>query len=264
MGSQAVQSSLWGQRPADWANVQELTSRPVYLAVLDSLPLAAGPRLLDVGCGSGHFGQLAHERGARVTGLDATPAFVEAARRRVPAGHFGVGDMEALPFPDEAFDVVCGFNSFQYAADGRAALREARRVLTGTGQLVIAIWGNPEDCEAATYLRAVGSLLPPPPPGAPGPFALSQNGLLETMLRDADLAVVRVADLPCPWHYPNAEEALRGLLSAGPAARAIEHSGWELTRATVAAALQPFVRPDGQVVYHNTYRVVVAQKASSN
>jgi hypothetical protein len=43
--------------------------------------------------------------------------------------------------------------------------------------------GPPEDCEAAAYLGALGALLPPPPPGAPGPFALSQPGALASFAR---------------------------------------------------------------------------------
>jgi hypothetical protein len=40
-------------------------------------------------------------------------------------------------------------------------------------------WGRPEQCEAAAFVKAVGSLLPPPPAGALGPFALSESGALE-------------------------------------------------------------------------------------
>ncbi len=69
--------------------------------------------------------------------------------------------MEELPFTDKTFDVVSGFNSFQYAANTKNALIEAKRVMKDNGQLAVMIWGNKEDCEAATYLKAIGSLLPP-------------------------------------------------------------------------------------------------------
>jgi ubiquinone/menaquinone biosynthesis C-methylase UbiE len=83
-------------------------------------------RLLDVGCGAGRFLQLAVERGASVAGIDATEPFIELARERVPDADLLVGEMEELPYPDEFFDVVTGFNAFQFAADPANALRERR------------------------------------------------------------------------------------------------------------------------------------------
>ena len=65
--------------------------------------------------------------------------------------------------------VATGFNSFQYAASVTNALAEAHRVLKPGGRLVVMIWGNKEDCEALSYLKAVGSMLPPPPPGPDSP-----------------------------------------------------------------------------------------------
>jgi hypothetical protein len=80
-----------------------------------------------------------------------------------------------------------GFNAFQYAVSPVNALREARRVVTAGGIVVIAVWGLLESCEAAGYLKALGSLMPPPPPGAPGPFALSDETKLKTLMGEAGL-----------------------------------------------------------------------------
>ena len=131
--------------------------------------------------------KLASDKGAKVVGIDATPAFIELATKRDPHATFVVGEMEELPFEENWFDYVVGFNSFQYAADTKNALTEAKRVLKNKGHLIAMIWGNKSECEAATYLKAVGSLLPPPPPGAPGPFALSENRLLENILEEIGL-----------------------------------------------------------------------------
>lgn len=66
--------------------------------------------------------------GATVAGLDASEALLEIARERTPGGDFRRGDLEALPFEDDSFDLVTGFNSFQYAGNAAQALREAGRV----------------------------------------------------------------------------------------------------------------------------------------
>ena len=260
MGSQATQGALWGQRPDDWAGIQEQTGYSAYVYVLDKIALNSSVKLLDIGCGSGLFASLAAEKGANVTGVDATEALIARAEIRVPSASFSVGEMEELPFEDASFDVVSGFNSFQYAADTKNALSEAKRVLKPGGKLVAMIWGNKEDCEAATYLKAVGSLLPLPPPGAPGPFALTENKALENVLSDIGFKNIDSVDVPSVWDYPTHDIALRGLLSAGPAVRAIEHSGIDKVSETISAAMEPYVKGNGNVVYHNKFRIVFAEK----
>jgi Methylase involved in ubiquinone/menaquinone biosynthesis len=93
-------------------------------------------------------------------------------------------DLESLPFADDSFHVVTGFNSFQFASDFKAAVREAQRVLRPGGKLVIGIWDLPERSDASIVLKAIGALIPPPPPGTPGPFALSEDGKIEGILKE--------------------------------------------------------------------------------
>ena len=260
MGSQTIQAHLWGRSPQDWSYVQEATGQAGYDYALRTLGLMAADNLLDIGCGSGLFASQAAATGATVTGLDATEALLGEARKRAPAITFLTGEMEELPFRNEFFDVVTGFNSFQYAANIGNAFAEARRVLKNKGQLIAMIWGNKEDCEAATYLQAVGSLQPPPPPGAPGPFALTENHLLEKTLEDAGFTINEDTDIPTIWDFPDLTVALKGLLSVGPATRAFEHSGAEKVYSTISAAIQPYVQPNGHVVYHNKFRIILATK----
>jgi SAM-dependent methyltransferase len=167
--------------------------------------------------------------------------------------------MEELPFADGTFDVVTGFNSFQYASSPVAAVKEAKRVARKGGYVVAMAWGRPETCEAAGHLKAVGSLLPPPPPGAPGPFALSVDGALEKLMRDAALAPEGTFDVDAPWAYPDLSSALRGMLSAGPAVRAIRHSGEQRVAEAVTAAIEPYRTESGGYLLRNQYRYVVAR-----
>jgi SAM-dependent methyltransferase len=260
MGSQKIQEELWGKRPKDWASIQEATGNAGYEHALQFLNIKPTETLLDVGCGSGFFSSLAHSKGADVTGIDASTPLIELAKERNAAINFLTGEMEDLPFADSAFDIVCGFNSIQYAESVRQALTEAKRVFKDKGKLVVMIWGNKEDCEAASCLKAVSSLLPPPPPGAGGPFALSENLLLEKTIEEIGLRIIDNTDVIAIWDYPNADIALKGLISAGSAAKAIDNSGFEKVHKTIAAAIQPYIQQNRHVVYKNKFRVVICEK----
>jgi SAM-dependent methyltransferase len=259
-GSASLQGELWGVRAHDYAEVQEPTFLPLYESVLARPEVAKACSILDVGCGSGLAAQVFAGKIRQVAGVDATVSFIEIARRRVPGGEFHLAEMEALPFPDGTFDVVTGFNSFQYAASPVNALREARRVTRPSGIIVIAVWGLPETCEAAGHLKAMGSLMPPPPPNAPGPFALSDETKLKALADEAGLTPGAVVDVPCPWDYPDLDTALKGMLSAGPAERAIRSSSYERTRAAVAAAIEQYRTASGSYHLKNTFRYLVTRR----
>lgn len=258
MGTAQMQGALWGARARDWADILEGTGVPAYEAVLREAQVGAGTRLLDVGCGAGMAAALAAGRGAKVTGLDAAETLVAIARERVPDGDFRVGEIEDLPYPDETFDVVTGFNAFQYAASPAAALMEAKRVAVTGGRVAMVVWGREEQCEHTATLAALKPLLPPPPPGAGGPFALSAPGLVEDLMRQAGLEPVASGEVPCPFRFPDLETAVRGLTAAGPTVQAAQHAGEEPIRHAIAAALAPYRTSDGGYLQRNVFRYVVA------
>jgi SAM-dependent methyltransferase len=257
--SSPVNGRLWGARARDWADIQEGQTRPVFEAALQRTGVGPGTRYLDVGCGSGVAAQLAAAKGARVYGVDAAEAMIAIARENVPDGEFQVGDLEALPFADDAFDVVAGFNAFQYAANPAVALREAGRVTRAGGWIVVTTWGPPEGMPAASVVRALGPLLPPPPPGAPGPFALSDDATLRAFVADAGLEPVEVLDVDCEWAYPDEATAIRGLNSAGVATRAMEHSGEAAVTEAHRKALAPFRQADGGYQIGASFRCLLAR-----
>jgi ubiquinone/menaquinone biosynthesis C-methylase UbiE len=257
-GTATVQGELWGARARDWAELQEPAQRELYPPVFDAAGVGEGTSLLDVGCGSGVAAGIAHERGAKVSGIDAALPFVEIARQRVPGADFRVGEIEALPYDDDSFEVVTGFASFQYAADPVHALQEARRVTRPGGTVAILTWGQPERCEGAAIIKALGSLLPPPPPGAPGPFALSAPGALEDLVRRAGLTARRAAEFITQWQYPDRDTMLRATLSSGPAAKAIKQVGEDRVTVALGDALAPFRTAAGGYALENSWRYLLA------
>ena len=106
--------------------------------------------------------------------------------------------------------------------------------------------------------QGLASRLPPPPPGAPGPFALSQEGALAALVKDAALTPTAERDVDSDWEYPDLETALRGMLSAGVAVRAIRHSGEPAVRDVVASAIAPFRTAAGSYRLRNKSRYLPA------
>ncbi len=104
-----------------------------------------GARLLEVGCGPGHLSvRLARDRGFEVTGLDLDPSMVERARANAACEggaadglRFEVGDVAALPFADQSFDVVVSTMSMHHWDDPQAGLAEIARVLRPGGRALI-------------------------------------------------------------------------------------------------------------------------------
>jgi SAM-dependent methyltransferase len=245
---------LWGARARDWAELQEPITRPIYDAVFERIDLGSQTNYLDVGCGSGLAAQLAAERGAKVSGIDAAENLLAIARSRIPAGQFRVADLEELPFADKTFDVVTGFNSFQYAANPDAALAQAKRVAKPEGAVVIVTWGKPEGMEFATFMTALKSLLPPPLAGTPGPFALSDEDALREFAAKAGLAPIEVVDVDSPFHYTDLSTALRGLTSSGNAIRTAELSSDDAVRKAYTDALEQFRQSDDSYRIGATFR----------
>ncbi|MQM28232.1 class I SAM-dependent methyltransferase [Glycomyces albidus] len=256
--SARVQGALWSRDPQGWAEHAEGRIMPLYERVLERLHPLAGKRLLDGGCGSGLFAELAASRGADVTGLDAAPGLVEYARRRRTPARYTVGDLQRMPFADGAFDVVTAFNSVLYAADPVRALAEIARVTAPAGRAVVTVGAGPEQAESA-------ALINPLAPRGEVPdhrmLDLADADAAQRALRAAGFATAETADIVFDVDFADLDDAIAAQLPAGPVAAAVRHSG----RATVEAALRSFFAPrtrvDGTVRMGLVFRCHLAERA---
>lgn len=250
---------LWGARAQDWADLQEAVHRPFYEAVLSKTGVSSGTSFLDVGCGSGMAAQMASALGADVMGFDAAADLLQIANTRSPEAKFHCGDLENLPFSDNTFDVVTGFNSFQYAGNPEVALSEARRVSKDDGWVAVVVWGDPEGMEAAEVVAALKPFMPAPPPGAPGPFALSDERALRNFATNAGLNPTDIFDVACPFLYPNESIAVRGLCSSGVAVKAAEFSSDQAVVDAYRQVANKFLQPDGSVQINARFLCMLAR-----
>jgi ubiquinone/menaquinone biosynthesis C-methylase UbiE len=207
-----------------------------WAAVAAATGIHEGTAVLDVGCGTGGFCEVGATRGAAVHGLDVAASVVERARRRVPAGDFQVGLMEALPWPDRSFDVVTGFNAFQYALDVDLALAEARRVARPGGRIAICKWARPQENELFALLLALG---------ADARFPASDP--IDDAVARAGLDVVATDHVPLAIEVGDEAALEAALVAAGADSRALPH------------AAASFRQPDGSYRFDNRLRYVIAR-----
>lgn len=144
--------------------LQERIEVPLMLWALD---VPTGGRVLEVGCGRGVALPVFAERlvPTKLVGVDVDPALVEHARGRV--GALGVdasvveGDVRALPFEPDSFDLVVDFGTCYHVSGGddgaRAALREIGRVLRRGG---LFVHETPVAQHLAHPIRSFGRSLP--------------------------------------------------------------------------------------------------------
>jgi len=92
-----------------------------------------GDRVLEIGCGTGHFSAYFEELGARVTGLDTSPGMLRLAQDKYGGEQvdFTAGDAYRLPFADHSFDLVAMIATLEFITDPEKALAEAFRVSRG-------------------------------------------------------------------------------------------------------------------------------------
>jgi ubiquinone/menaquinone biosynthesis methyltransferase len=122
-----------------------------------------GMRALDLACGTGDIAFALAARGADVVGLDITHRMLQLARAKGRAAQFVTGDMLALPFGDEAFDLVTTGYGLRNVPDIPRAIAEMQRVLKPGGILLSLDFNRPTNPIVRgvylAYLTLVGSTL---------------------------------------------------------------------------------------------------------
>ena len=257
-GSAERWGPLWGARPTDWA-LSEDQQTPTYEEALRRVSLEPGSHVLDVGCGVGTFLRLVAERGARPFGLDASEELIELARMRVPDADLRVGEMEALPYQDDTFDLVTGFNSFFFATDIVAALREAGRVAKPGAPIFIQVWGPHERNELEAMKEIVRPFMPPRPTDAPHEPDYSEPGVLENIARQAGLEPESTFDATWAYEYSDEDVLRRALVAPAGIAMLVGPSREEEVKDAIAAGLASHRTKAGGYQLRNEFRYLIAR-----
>jgi ubiquinone/menaquinone biosynthesis C-methylase UbiE len=140
--------------------------------LVEACGVSEGERVLDVAAGTGNVAIRAAEAGADAVACDLTPEHFDAGRREAAARGVEVdwvkGDAEALPFPDDHFDVVTSSLGAIFAPNHQPVADELLRVCRPEG--TIGMINFTPDGLAADFFGALAPYMQPPPPDALPPL----------------------------------------------------------------------------------------------
>jgi len=109
--------------------------------IVNFLPAEAkGKKLLDVGCGTGHWSRFFSEYGFDVTGVDISERMIKIAQgKNIANASFQIADGHFLPFADDSFDVTAAITTLEFVRDADAVMTEMTRCTRKTGQILLGV-----------------------------------------------------------------------------------------------------------------------------
>jgi len=127
-----------------WYNTAEgeIYDRLEKKAVLKYLlPNVRGAKLLEVGCGTGHWSSFFSDYGFEVTGVDVSGRMIKTAQSKdIPNASFQTADAHSLPFDDDSFDITAAITTLEFVKDPAVVLAEmVRCTRKPAGRLLVCV-----------------------------------------------------------------------------------------------------------------------------
>lgn len=220
--------------------------------VLQAVAVRPGDRMLDVACGTGVVARTAAERVApdgTITGVDLNPAMLAVARRIAPEIDWRQGDVAALPFGEDVFDVVTCQAAIFFFPDPTAALGEMGRVTRPGGRVAVQAFSSLSGQPAyGPWVDMVARHAGPDAVELLGTYWA--HGDLEVMhgrCAEAGLRVTAVHEHTRPAYFPDIETMVHTEVSATPLQDRLDQAVLDRVLAGSHEVLGQFVR-DGRLV----------------
>ncbi len=274
----AQQREQWSNAAEGWRNHWasiEQGAQPLSDRMMELAHIAPGQRVLDVATGIGEpaltAARIVGPNGS-VTAIDQAPQMLAVARERMQTAgiqnvEFIEGDAEAVTLPPDSFDAVVSRLGIMLFNDPASTLARFKMSLKPGGWLVVAVWGPPERVPSISLSYSVLSRMqgqPPSPPGGPNPFALSEPGRLEQILRDAGFVQVQSEPFTVTFTFPSADDLVDYLVAvSAPVRRVTATMSAEQQaafRRQLADAAAPFADASGVIRLPNESLIVAGQR----
>ncbi len=262
----ADQAAYWGGAAGRrWIERQEMLDSvlaPILEVLIERAAVAAGERVVDIGCGCGASAIAVAQRvgrTGRVTGLDISAPMLARARQRAPADlsvEFVLADATVHAFEPGRADLLISRFGVMFFADPVLSFQNMRKALGPGGRLAFACWRALSDNPwmDLPLQQALKHVAPPPLPGPddPGPFAFAHAERVRGIMADAGFSAIAlepvdlVVDLAAGRGL---DGAVRGALDIGPVRRTLDGQPPE-TEAKVAEAIRTALAPlqEGETV----------------
>jgi ubiquinone/menaquinone biosynthesis C-methylase UbiE len=231
--------------------------QPLANALVDTAAVRPGQRVLDVACGTGIAARVAAERvgpEGLVAGADINPGMLAVARS-TPAGGVPIewheASVDALPFPDGAFDLVLCQLGLQFFPDRLAALREMRRVLAPSGRTLVLVPGPTPEIFAILENALADHFTPDVAAFVQVVFSLHEPDELRGLMADAGFRRLDARAHTQTLHLPPPEEFLWQYVYSTPLATAtadLDHHARTAVTREVVASWRPFTQQDKLVL----------------
>lgn len=244
---------LWADHPGFFDDgVREL-----HAALMAAADIAAGERVLDVGCGNGQCTREAARQAHPGTalGIDLSVPMIAAASASVgeegPANaSFVAGDAQSHPFEPGSFDLVLSRTGTMFFAEQVAAFRNIARALRPGGRLAMVSWRSAAENE---WIGALAGALRPdvppprPPEEAPSPFRHADRDATRAILESAGFEAIALTPLDAHMYLGRDADEGFGVMSRmlGWMVQDVDSTAREHAMTRLYRTLEEHETPDG-------------------
>jgi ubiquinone/menaquinone biosynthesis C-methylase UbiE len=260
-----------------WWKTIERGAEKVSRRLIELAEIKPGSRVLDIATGIGEPAITAANQignNGHILATDISPQMLSVAKQRATSLglqnviEFKEGDTETIDLPSSTFDAALCRWGLMSLPDIKAGLSNIYRSLIEGGHFAAAVWASPDqDTLIATTMNIVmketNSL--PPPPGAPGPFSLSdenslKNSFMISGFKDLTIERMNVSfDFDSPEDFTTFTSETVGPLRKILASQTNKRKG-EILKAVTEAARKYIDNKAGKVRFENEAILIVGKK----